>query len=58
MHSPRSCARFCEKHSASVEAPDYRYMLNALAADWSGPSLWLSAFGDVVRVAAHAWRML
>ena len=41
--------RFCEKHAASVEQPDWRYMISAAAADWSGPTLWLSAFGDVVR---------
>ena len=39
----------CEKHQASVEGPDWRYMITAKAADWSGPDLWLSAFGDVVR---------
>jgi replication factor A1 len=38
---------FCEKHAQSVPAPDHRYMISALAADWSGPALWLSAFGDV-----------
>jgi hypothetical protein len=41
--------RFCEKHAAQVEQPDFRYMINAAAADWSGPTLWLSAFGEVVR---------
>jgi replication factor A1 len=33
-----------------VDKPDWRYMINVAAADWSGPTLWLSAFGDVVRL--------
>jgi len=38
----------CERHQGQpVDRPDWRYLISAAAVDWSGPTLWLSAFGEV-----------
>ena len=37
----------CERHpEAHIPTPDWRYMVQAEVSDWSGPTLYVSAFGD------------
>ena len=38
----------CERHPDNhIPSPDWRYMIQAEVTDWSGPTLYVSAFGDI-----------